>query len=533
MALLAPEDAELCKAFAEIAFSNPFLPTSAPTVQAMLGFRSVITVAPGRTTEEEARLRQVLLRLNGCLEGMRKRVAAGAEPRADELQVYEDLCVFVLFCQFQDALFDFHLACAEHAAEPRRSPPKVPFYDEFEHATRRLIGPFGARLSYLTDIPRVFAALYQFRRAVHHVTSYIVGESRPVYDLRVRVWQSIFTHDMRRYGRVLVDRMGDITLLVTGPSGTGKELVARAVGLSRYIPFDPQSQCFRENPRGSFHPLNLSAMTPTLIEAELFGYRRGAFTGAYADRAGWLETCSPCGTIFLDEIGDLDLAIQVKLLRVLQERAFQSLGDTHTKVFKGKVIAATNHDLLADIETGRFRSDLYYRLCSDVIRTPSLHEQLSDLPEELHRLTLHVCRRMVGEEEAPSLAAEAVAWMEGHLPAGYDWPGNFRELEQCVRNVLVRGEYAPPRKPGDTALQRLLDSFSRGELSAEELLRGYCTLQYARTGTYLETARRLGIDRRTVRARLDPELLARLRAEGIGASEPGVGEEEGDGDGRA
>ena len=112
--------------------------------------------------------------------------------------------------------------------------------------------------------------------------------------------------------------MGDVTTLVTGPSGTGKELVARAIGLSRYIPFDAEGQAFADDTPRSFVPLNLSALSPTLIESELFGHRRGAFTGAVADRAGWLETCPPRGTVFLDEIGELDPAIQVKLLRVLQ-----------------------------------------------------------------------------------------------------------------------------------------------------------------------------------------------------------------------
>jgi transcriptional regulator with PAS, ATPase and Fis domain len=111
---------------------------------------------------------------------------------------------------------------------------------------------------------------------------------------------------MRRYRRLLFDRMTDISTLVMGASGTGKELVARAIGLSRYIPFDATRGGFVEDFEGSFIALNLSAMSPTLIESELFGHRRGAFTGAVADRVGFLEACPPLGTVFLDEIGELD-----------------------------------------------------------------------------------------------------------------------------------------------------------------------------------------------------------------------------------
>src|SRR4030095_10303350 len=119
---------------------------------------------------------------------------------------------------------------------------------------------------------------------------------------------------------------------------------------------------------GPFYALNPSALSPTLIESELFGHRRGAFTGAVQDRAGWLEVCPATGTVFLDEIGELDPAIQVKLLRVLQSRTFQRLGDTRDRPFLRKLIAATNRDLGREMAAGEFRKDFYYRLCSDFVR---------------------------------------------------------------------------------------------------------------------------------------------------------------------
>jgi transcriptional regulator with GAF, ATPase, and Fis domain len=124
-------------------------------------------------------------------------------------------------------------------------------------------------------------------------------------------WQSIFTHNMQRYRKNLYERMGDITTLIIGPSGTGKELVARAIGLSRYVPFDPKRKAFASNFSTGFHALNLSALPSTLIESELFGHRRGAFTGALEDRRGWLDVCESWGSVFLDEVGDLDQSVQV------------------------------------------------------------------------------------------------------------------------------------------------------------------------------------------------------------------------------
>src|SRR5205807_3458271 len=134
---------------------------------------------------------------------------------------------------------------------------------------------------------------------------------------------------------------------------------------------------FEADGEQAFFPINISALSPTLVESELFGHRRGAFTGAIADRKGWLETCPASGSVFLDELGDLDPEIQVKLLRVIETRTFHPVGDTASRQFQGKLIAATNRNLAADIPKGRFREDLYYRLCSDQIATPSLAEQVT------------------------------------------------------------------------------------------------------------------------------------------------------------
>ena len=358
------------------------------------------------------------------------------------------------------------------------------------------------------DPRHTFACFRQIQRAFEQLFRDIIGSSMPAARLRAAMWQSIFTHDIRRYRRTLYTRMGEFATLITGPSGTGKELVARAIAESRYIPFDDRRLTFADD--CGFFPINISALSPTLVESELFGHRRGSFTGAIADRKGYLETCPELGSVFLDELGDLDPAIQVKLLRVIETRTFHPVGDTAARQFRGKLITATNRDLAALIAKGRFREDLYYRLCSDQVVTPALAEQLADSPAVLRELVFYMARRVAGEE-AESLAAEVLAWVDGNLPPDYAWPGNYRELEQCVKNVLIRRNYRPSRPRARNLVDQFAHDVRAGRLSADELLTRYVTLVYSRTGSYEETARRLGLDRRTVKAKVDVDWLGALR----------------------
>jgi len=349
------------------------------------------------------------------------------------------------------------------------------------------------------------------RRAFYHIYEYIIGSSMAAARLRAAVWQSIFTHDMPLYRREMYGRMGDIVTLITGPSGTGKELVARAVGLSRYIPFDIKTQRFVQLTTDAFHPVNLSALSSTLIESELFGHHRGAFTGALEDRKGWFEACGSSGTVFLDEIGEIDTTVQVKLLRTLETRTFQRIGETAPRRFEGKIVAATNRDLHEEMQSGSMRDDFYYRLCSDVIETPSLQAQFQESPEQLHDMLQYIARKMVGERESEAVAHVVEAWIEENLGSDYTWPGNVRELEQCFRNVLIHGQYRPHRGASMGVREELAHAVSAGRLTADELLRRYCTLVYADAGTYQETARRLDLDHRTVKAKVDKALLDTYR----------------------
>src|SRR5712691_5024420 len=211
----------------------------------------------------------------------------------------------------------------------------------------------------------------------------------------------------------------DSTVLIEGESGTGKELAARAL--------------HRNSPRASkpFVAINCAAIPETLLESDLFGYERGAFTGAASQKKGRLEVADG-GVVFLDEIGELAPALQVKLLRVLQEREFERVGGTHPIKVDIRLIAATNRDLNEAVRTGEFRQDLYYRLAVMRLTMPPLRERREDIP----MLTRHFVQKYAKRSKVKPkpVSREAMAAL-----VNYEWPGNVRELENAIERALVMG----------------------------------------------------------------------------------------------
>ena len=209
----------------------------------------------------------------------------------------------------------------------------------------------------------------------------------------------------------------DATVLIEGETGSGKELVARAI--------------HDLGARGgkTFVKLNCAAIPTGLLESELFGHKRGAFTGAIADRVGRFELANG-GTVFLDEIGEIPLELQPKLLRVLQEREFERIGSSHTLRTDARLIAATNRDLSAMVEERAFRADLFYRLNVFPMRVPPLRERREDIPLLVRHFVQQLGRRMNRKVESiPSETMDALA--------GYDWPGNIRELQNLIERALI------------------------------------------------------------------------------------------------
>lgn len=509
MPLFSSRDRTLAAAFSRLVNTNPFTPDRIAVEKEILGdaFAGSDPVWSRHADQLEEppnvpKLGDIAARLADGARRVLERDPRRADSAAD-LAFYGDVVLYSLFHKYRGDSYDLMFQQRRPGARTR-----VPFYEDLRDDLAHYLEIPGVRLPETIEPRHFVSLLFQIRRAFHHIFSHILGGSLPAARLRAAAWESVFTHDLRRYRLALWSQMGEVTTLVTGPSGTGKELVARAIALSRYLPFDTAAQAF-DDAGPAFLPLNLAALSPTLIESELFGHRRGSFTGAIADRAGWLEVCPAAGCVFLDEIGDAGLEQQVKLLRVLETRSFQRIGDTEPRRFRGKILAATNRDLAREIADGRFREDLFYRLCADTIVTPPLRDLLAGDVRELQNVALHLARRFAGPA-AESVAAEACDWIAKNLGAGYAWPGNVRELEQCVRNVMIRRSYSPspPPAPDDPA-ESLACDVRAGTLTEAELLRRYTTLVYRKSGSYEEAARRLGVDRRTVKSHMDPPQSAR------------------------
>ena len=209
----------------------------------------------------------------------------------------------------------------------------------------------------------------------------------------------------------------DATVLVLGETGTGKELIAQAA-------HQLSPRCGR-----AFVKLNCAAIPMDLLESELFGHEKGAFTGAVAQKVGRFELADG-GTLFLDEVGDIPLALQPKLLRVLQEQEFERLGGTQTHRIDVRVIAATNCDLEEMVACGRFRADLYYRLNVFPVLLPALRERREDIPSLVAHF-VEACSRKMGKR-IERLTDEAMAAL-----AAYDWPGNVRELQNLIERAVI------------------------------------------------------------------------------------------------
>jgi DNA-binding NtrC family response regulator len=219
----------------------------------------------------------------------------------------------------------------------------------------------------------------------------------------------------------VIERVADTntSVLICGESGTGKELIARALHFNGSRSAKP------------FLAVNCGALTESLLESELFGHVRGSFTGASADRKGLFRSAAG-GTVFLDEIGEMPLQLQVKLLRALQEHEVTPVGSSAPVKFDARVIAATNRDLAEEVNAGRFREDLYYRVNVVEILVPPLRERRSDLPELIRHFVAKCARNQhVPEKE---ISEEALR----HLNS-YDWPGNVRELENVIERAFILG----------------------------------------------------------------------------------------------
>lgn len=476
---LSSEDRQFFESVRQCAFTNPFTDERREADLRAIGME---------TGDWDAALKGLLLELERRMQ--RLLPSPGRLERSDfEAPEQELVMSGVLFSLFHRRMPDFDDLIRQQI-KAGESLCEAPFTAEVIEDLLQ----FGFSRE---EAEQYIGIFYQMRRAFYFISKGLVGDSPCMKQLRKRVWDNIFTHDIRWYVRGLWNRMEDFSTLLLGETGTGKGAVAAALGRSGFIPYLSARRSFSESFTRAFVAINLSQFSETLIESELFGHRKGAFTGAVERHEGVFARCSPHGAIFLDEIGDASGPVQIKLLQVLQQRTFSPVGSHEVCRFKGRVIAATNRDLNALRREGIFRDDFFYRLCSDQIELPTLRLRLQESPSELDALVRHMLVRLGGEADTGTLSAVLDALEKG-VGQSYAWPGNVRELEQAVRCILLTGAY---RGDNNTSSDEdtWLAALTRGELSAHEVMAGYCQQLFRRHASYGEVARRTGLDWRTVK----------------------------------
>jgi DNA-binding NtrC family response regulator len=468
-------DRPFLEALGSVVFGNPFSPERATLI------RRLVPDAPGDLSSDREALARVV--------APKLKALAGVRPSAEERPLVETAFAYVTYHRYVPQL-DAHI---ERQARELGAPLPAPFGEE---AVAELVqSGFSEERA-----AKFFSFFFQLRRAFYFIAGELAGQSDAMERLRRALWNNMFTHDMRGYEAALWNRMEDFSTLLLGETGTGKGSAAAAIGRSEFIPYVPEKRRFEVNFAESFVAINLSQFPETLIESELFGHRKGAFTGAIEHHEGVFERCSAHGALFLDEIGEVGVPVQIKLLQVLQERTFTPVGGREKKRFPGRVIAATNRPLSELRRAGRFRDDFYYRLCSDVIVMPTLRERLRESPAELEQLVQLLLERTTGSGDR-GLTGFVLEALARDVPRDYAWPGNVRELEQAVRRILITGGYRPEQASAASAdaEERLVERLRAGTLTAEALLAGYSAMLYGRLGSYAAVAQQTALDPRTSR----------------------------------
>lgn len=482
-ARLSSSERQFFKRFTDAMLANPF-GEETPWLKALL---------PHSTASKQLPQVHFLKRLQPTLDKrLTKLDERGLIQLRDFLGSDRELMVFAYLLQIYLRFVDDLDALILHQMEAGDRPVAVSF-------ANRLLGQLEKRGFSDDESVRYFELFFQLRRAYHFIAHDLAGNSSSMKQLRKNLWSNVFTHDLPVYHRRLWDRMEDFSTLLLGETGTGKGAAAAAMGRAGPIAFDRQKGRFVDSFSAIFVAANLSQFSEELIESELFGHRKGAFTGAVDHYQGLFAQCSPQGVLFLDEIGDLSTHVQIKLLQVLQERIYSPVGSHTHERFSGRIIAATNHSLDTLRTKGKFRDDFYYRLCSDVIILPSLRQRVAESSSELETLVAHLIRRLIGRAET-NIAGIILETLEQDLPSDYPWPGNVRELEQAIRRIMLTGHYyGDTRATADTEETDLMQILQSDHLDIRALTERYCQALYQRFGTFEAVAQRTQLDRRTVK----------------------------------
>jgi formate hydrogenlyase transcriptional activator len=363
--------------------------------------------------------------------------------------------------------------------------------EPFTECDAELLASVASQVAFSVENALAFQEIAELKDRLAVEKVYLEDEIRTEYNFEEIVGQSsALKHVLHQVETVAPT---DSAVLICGETGTGKELIARAI------------HNLSERRERTFVRLNCAAIPTGLLESELFGHERGAFTGAIAQRIGRFELADR-GTLFLDEVGDIPLELQPKLLRVLQEQEFERLGSTRTKRVDVRVIAATNRDLAEMVAAETFRSDLYYRLNVFPITIPPLRERPDDIPQLVRYFVQKFARRM--DKRIETVPAEAMAEL-----CRYAWPGNIRELENAIERAVILTTGPDLRVAVSDFRARPITSSAFRTLEATEreaILRALQESNWVLGGAR-GAAARLGLKRTTLQSRMQKLAIRRIQ----------------------
>jgi DNA-binding NtrC family response regulator len=535
-----PDEVPVLFAGAELADAPPFGPQFIPAEQRILGARHVyqgpILSLVGDFGPLD-NLGNVVEILRALVEKVRERLLGGAVATDEEKRAYVKAVLLVLYSEVDEPL----LVLAEtNVMAPGVYRGFVARRAHFLEIEGLVVELPGARI--------LFAVFYQVRRAYFIIHTTLLGISPASGELRNRVWYTLFpAGDLFLHAMWGYANRSDVTVLILGETGTGKEGVAWALSYGRWIPCDDQGR-FKDRPDQGFHAINLAGLSDTLADAQLVGFPKGAFTGALKNTPGALDQCAAGRNLFIDEVGAASLAIQNKLLRIVEEKKFTPLGSIEQVLVLGRLIFAAQRSQLVSANVSR---DLRYRMCTNMIDVPSLRARIDGHPDELAFFVRRFAQKASGPQAARTVA-ETLALIQAKYP-NHRWGGNMRELLACVENVATHRElFVPPNSVAATSVAQgtpmraatlppgpmpgndrtvvsagdaLAHAVKEGSLFVKEAERQYILHVFELVGrNYKEAARRLGIGWRKVRDTVENKAAA---AAGDAAEGKERGEEEG------
>lgn len=497
--ILSPAQTEFFNDVKTFFFSNPFGDTSFETLKKLLG-PEFNPISDQRRIEDLTENRERLCdKIERHLGDIDKLVHGANKPlRPDDYRLYEPAVFCIQFHRNREA-FQGLIGKSKKALKKRG-----PFHsDIWGDSLEDQLNPGGIKHQPSFKTEHLIALFYQLHRAESFIISNIPGRTASAGALRTRIWQSIFTRNLERYFIAIHATTRSAPTLITGPTGSRKDRIAETIALSQYIPFDASSSRFEARYNSAYTKIDLAAIHGDLFDHTVFGYRRNSASTARSA----LDFASRWGSLFLDHLHQAPLSIQARLTHLIHSGHFHFLDGGEAQPFSGKLIAASKDGIKQTVIDGSFSEDLFLAISADRIGSLPLLQAISENTDEL-AFYVEIIAGELTEDVATrqQISDESIRWIRRHVSPAYMWPGNYRELEQCVRNIMIHGDFTLNTTLEHTGQSAATDPFPpfvhsmlSGQLPYDELLHHYFKIVVEREGGYAQAARAIGVDQRTVK----------------------------------